>query len=198
MGGHAHSGTCYAQAAATVLRSAELRIVGRELKPHRVIVERIVAKHGTRGGYVNKVLEEECPSKCLRFREVQTADASRCLDLGRALLFSFWLTDDQWEAFSDFFRRTPSSILEELPTRAQDSKRIGHGAVIIGHSEDTWLLKNSWGDDFAQDGYFKISKALITDAGFTDVFFYEHELRAEDHAAYARMCKNELLHTIEE
>lgn len=72
-------GTCYAHAVATAVRAAESRIVGRTPETHAEIVERIVSKHGSKGGRVKKVLEEECPKRCLRYRKVSYSQANEAI-----------------------------------------------------------------------------------------------------------------------
>lgn len=52
-----YEGTCYANANATILRAAESRIVGRELEPHEVIVQRLITKYGLKGADTFSVLK---------------------------------------------------------------------------------------------------------------------------------------------
>ncbi|CAE7226055.1 ak1 [Symbiodinium natans] len=194
---HAHRGTCYAQAVATLVRHAERRIVGRNVEPHHVIADAIVKKHGTKGGCVEPVLNQVCPPRRLRWREVRADDAARCLQLGRAVLCGFHLSDKQWHSFSEFFRRFPSEVLGELPDPSKDVLS-GHGCVLIGQDPSMWKAKNSWGDDFGDGGYFRISKKLLEQmqARFFDIFFVEEDLSAEDREAYKNWCRNSHLHTV--
>ena len=192
----AHSGTCYAQAAATILRHAERRIVGRTPEMHHVIAKRIVERFGTKGGSVAHVLDVECPPKRLRWRKVHAQHAASCLEIGRAVLCAFHLTDEQWRSFSEFFRASPSGTLSELPN-AQKDVLFGHGCVLIGQEQDIWKAKNSWGDDFADGGYFRISKTLLTqlEAQFYDIYFLEQDLTKEDLEAYNAFCRRSSLRT---
>lgn len=35
---------------------------------------------------------------------------------------------------------------------------VNHGVVLIGYTEDYWIIKNSWGEDWGIDGYAHISR----------------------------------------
>lgn len=51
----------------------------------------------------------------------------------------------------------------------------GHAIVVVGASRRAWLVKNSWGHDFADEGYFRVAKNAI-DFKFYDVHFLEADL----------------------
>lgn len=89
-----------------------------------------------------------------------------------------------------FFARSPSGVLEEVPDR-DGSEVSGHAAILIGFANGAWKVKNSWGEEFADGGYFRISKQLLEAArpSFIDIFFYEHDLRPEDRKAYIEYCR---------
>mmetsp|Transcript_103400 Transcript_103400/g.183264 ORF Transcript_103400/g.183264 Transcript_103400/m.183264 type:complete len:367 (+) Transcript_103400:485-1585(+) len=198
---HQIGGTCYAHASATIVRSAEKRIVGRRLVSHEDLVGKIVQKYGCNGGHVKRVLQDECPSRCLRFKESSKAEAQVALQLGRPVLAAFYLTESQWTAFSTFFDSEPRAVLEQLPTREQSDTTSGHAVVIVGQEGGNWKFKNSWGDTFADDGYFRVSKICFDrmQSIYFDVFFYESELSEEDRLAYSSHLKaNERLFTIAE
>jgi len=196
---HKHSGTCYAHAAATVVRAAERRIVGRKLEEHHMMVQRLVDKYGTKGHSVKPILEEECSPRKLQCREVDTTGAAQAVDLGRAILLSFELTDAQWTEFSAFFNRAPSATLDsEFLSDSLGGKFGGHAVVIVGQDGNSWKIKNSWGDDFADGGYFQMSKSLVLNCNplFFDVFWYEHDLTKDDLVAYELHCRGSNLHSL--
>ena len=196
---HANTGTCYAQAAATMIRAAERRIVGRNLERHHVIAQRLVTQFGTKGIPTLRLigmLEQECEPRCLRVRRINSSAAISVVEHGRAILVDFHLDKAQWDCLSHFFSRSPSGVLNELPDR-DGSEVSGHAAILIGFAEGAWKVKNSWGDDFADGGYFRISKQLLEKAraNFIDVFFYEEELRPADKKAYIEYCRESKLLT---
>ena len=142
--GHPNAGTCYAHAAATVVRAAERRIVGRKLEEHFSMVARLVAKYGTKGASVAKVLEVECPARNMHYQFIDATRAAEAVDLGRAILLSFRLTDAQWSEFTCFFRQSPSDILDSLPD-SNDQDTSGHAVVIVGHNDQSWMIKKQLG-----------------------------------------------------
>lgn len=37
---------------------------------------------------------------------------------------------------------------------------IDHAVAIIGYTEDAWIIKNSWGTDWGEDGFFKLRRGV--------------------------------------
>ena len=35
---------------------------------------------------------------------------------------------------------------------------INHVVQLVGYTEEYWLVKNQWGDDWGEDGYMRISR----------------------------------------
>lgn len=199
---HEHSKTCYAHATATVVRAAERRIVGRKLEEHHVMVQRLVDKYGTKGvptSNLMAILKEECSPRKLQCREVDSSGAEQVIDLGRAIMLRFALTEAQWDQFLVFFKRTPSATLDsDCLSDSLGGKFQGHAVVIVGHDDKSWKIKNSWGDSFADGGYLQMSKSLVLDCNpiFFDVFWYEHDLTEDDLAAYERHCRGSNLRSV--
>lgn len=199
---HEHAGTCYAHAAATVVRAAERRIVGRELEEHQVMVQGLADKYGTKGvptSTLVAILEEECRPRKLQCQEVDTSGAAHAVHLGRAVLLRFDLTDAQWKEFSAFFKRTPCATLDsDSLSDSLGGKFDGHAVVIVGQDDKSWKIKNSWGDAFADGGYFQMSKSLVLDCNpkFFDIFWYQCDLTKDDLAAYEMHCRGSNLHSV--
>lgn len=181
-------GTCYAHAVATILRAAESRIIGRQCEPHSEKLARIVANYGAEGGDPRDVLASECPRVSLSWREVSIQEAVDIIrKRQRPLLVSFCLAQNQWVAFSDFFERDPKGVLSELPQPPIFARLPGHACVITELQADSvWVIKNSWGGQFADNGSFKVSKSLLTECGsiFIDVYFLDHDLQDDDRRSY--------------
>ncbi|KAL4497122.1 hypothetical protein ABPG72_019442 [Tetrahymena utriculariae] len=39
------------------------------------------------------------------------------------------------------------------------SVKLNHGALIVGYTDDFYIVQNSWGTSWGEDGYFRITKA---------------------------------------
>ena len=37
-------------------------------------------------------------------------------------------------------------------------KQINHAVVLVGYTRDYWLVRNSWGADWGENGYIRIKK----------------------------------------
>lgn len=57
-------------------------------------------------------------------------------------------------ASSDTLLGYHSGIIDDVTC----SDEIDHVAVIIGYDNQSWILQNSWGSDWGEDGYFRIKR----------------------------------------
>ena len=179
------------------MRHAEGRIVGRQIKPHYDLVFELVEKYGTKGANSEKVLQKECLPRNLRYCAVSKQEAQACLLLGRALLMSFRLYPEQWKSLSKFFGTNPRMVLTELPSDT-GSDHSGHAVVVIGFDEknQAWTLKNSWGEEWGDGGFCRISVNLPIPLRIYDVHFIEKDLRPEDWANFKKEMQNHKVHTL--
>jgi cathepsin L len=56
-------------------------------------------------------------------------------------------------AFSDFGwdNHSPSSIFKE-----SDPGQVNHGILLIGWDKEGWIIKNSWGPTWGDDGFMRV------------------------------------------
>ena len=165
-GPNQETGTCYAFAAATAIRSAQMRIFGRAVERHESLVRQITDRFGCDGAPINDVLSQFCPQKNLYYEAIGQETAESLLQAsGRVVLARFDLTESMWDAFTAFFLFDPSRVLQasDLSSDAgfEDSKVEGHAVVITGQTQDAWLVKNSWGEGFGDDGYFRVARDAL-------------------------------------
>lgn len=142
----------------------------------------MVALEGDKGGSIDRFfteyLSEHYPVKHLHLQgEAAALDA---VSKGREICGTFWLSEepiDAWHAFSSFFGRNPNGVLRErLSTTG--TKVVGHLVAIVGFNRDYWIIKNSWGRDWAENGYFYVARSGALDFTYHDVFFTVDDLKS--------------------
>lgn len=47
--------------------------------------------------------------------------------------------------------------------------QLDHGVVVVGygseHGEDYWIVRNSWGTDWGEEGYFRLRRNVADHGG---------------------------------
>jgi len=186
--------TCYAHAIATVIASAERRIVGRKPKDHDVIVDEIIKRHGSNGGYPRTVLSEECIKRGLGSSELlSTKEIVFWVMRGHAILAAFSLEENQWNDLSKFLKDQPNEILtwkhiSQPEIKYDESYNQGHVVVIGGYNqrENYWIIKNSWGKKSAHKGYWKVSADGPLKFTYYHVYFLIEDLKFDDLLNYIK------------
>lgn len=183
-------GTCYAYACATILRAANNRVRGREPIKHAELVKIIVKVFGKNGGDSSKVLDLFCPKMRLRWQLVDESEASNLIRRKHCIQLSFHLSGKKWATFSRFFDKNPKEVLRELVTTAKKHEEGRHAVVIVGESKckKNWKIKNSWGSEWANNGFCSVSKELVRSmkqVKYRHVYWLEKDLTDEERAAYA-------------
>ena len=192
-----HGGTCYANASAAVMHLAMKRIFGRDggYPDFFELREKLIAKYhnqsGKKGASTKKVLKEICPKYRLQCQRVYANGAMEAICANRPVVVTFRLTGAQWDQFDKFYDENPRGIL----TRSYlDSKHVstrdaeGHAVVLTSYDADSFRLMNSWGDDWADNGFFRVQKSLSDVLGlkfkFFDVSWAEDDLSENEKKAY--------------
>lgn len=96
--------------------AAESRIIGR-CPNFAKLEQQIEGEFGTDGGQVVKVLEKYCPPRKLKFKKVDLTGCINALKSGRAVAASFFLDENQWKHFSNFYRENPRGVLDNMIER---------------------------------------------------------------------------------
>jgi hypothetical protein len=148
-------GTCYAHAAATSIRAAEKLIRTPEDKSQ--MLARIVRRFGIDGGDSEEVLKVECPRKGLKYHWVNQQGVVNAINHNLPVLTSFAMTKKGWNAFFEFFQKFPKGVWTTMPDMRGPIDGA-HAVQIVGKTPRHWKLKNSWGDNWGDNGYFRISK----------------------------------------
>ena len=182
--------TCYANASAAVLHLAMKRIIGRDggYPDFYELRHELIAKYGEKGAQTKKVLEEVCPKYRLKCKEVDAIGAMKAVSARQPVVARFYLSGAQWDQFSQFYEQKPKGIL----TRSYlDSKHHstsnpgGHAVVLTSYDAESLRFMNSWGDDWADNGFFRVQNAnVLPGLKFFDVFWTLDSLSQEEKRAY--------------
>ncbi len=172
-------GTCYANASAAVLHLAMKRILGREggYPDFDVLKDDMIEAYGMHGSNTSKVLQEICPEYRLRSQKVDIKGAMEAVVKKRPVVARFRLTDDEWEAFSNFYKNTPTGILtqNELDVRERPTSpppyTSGHAVVFTSFNSKCLIFMNSWGQEWGDNGFFRVQNAEVLQLEFFDVYW---------------------------
>lgn len=185
--------TCYANAAATVLHLAMSRILGRQGgypdfdTLRRELIDCSDRLHTTSTLYV---LQEICPKYHLRCKKVDLKGAMEAIASSRPVVAIFRLTGYEWDRFEDFFKKESNrkSILTkeqiDITARPHDVPTDGHAVVLTSFNSECLRLLNSWGDKWADNGFFRVQNADVLGLDFIDVFWEEEDLTPVEKAYY--------------
>ena len=187
--------TCYAHASAAVMHLAMKSIIGRDggYPEFSDLRDKLIAKYGKHGESTEKVLKEICPEYRLRCRKVDANGAMRAICENRPVVVTFYLTGAQWDQFIKFYKYRENS--RRILTRSYlDSRRYstsasgGHAVVLTSYDADSFRLMNSWKDDWADNGFFRVQKSLsdVLDLKFEffDVSWAKDDLSEKEKKAY--------------
>lgn len=185
-------GTCYANASAAVLDLSMRRILGREggYPDFYKLREEFINRFGTEGANTLLVLQEMCPKYRLHCEGVDRAGAMKAIIAKRPVVTRFWLTDDEWNSFGNFFKSNPTGILTkkeiDITARPPNARTSGHAVVLTNFNSDCLRFMNSWGVGWAEQGFFKVQDADVLGLEFIDVFWTIKDLTEEEKSYYKK------------
>ena len=66
------------------------------------------------------------------------------------------------EADTSAFQMYSSGVVDD--TSCFSEGQIDHAVLAVGYTKDAWIVKNSWGSSWGQNGYIQISQDITKDA----------------------------------
>ena len=177
-------GTCYANAVAAGILLASARVLGRPKLDFFELRNKLINKYGKDGAATEMVLKEVLGEYRLHYKSVNEEEARKAIMKTRPCIARFGLDAKQWGNFTMFFEHNPKGILTKEILN-QDNfyswSTPGRHAVVLTHiSKDYLKFLNSWGTDFADNGYFRIKSADVIDPEFFYIFWYVSDLNNEE------------------
>ena len=184
-----HEGTCYANASAAVMHLAMKRIIGRDggYPDFFDLRARLIAKYGEHGASTKDVLKEICPVYRLQCQTVNAIGAMKAICAKRPVVVRFHLTGAQWDQFEKFYQENPRGILTRsyLDSKYHSTSAPGgHAVVLTSYDADSLRLMNSWGDQWADQGFFRVKNSDVLGLEFFDVFWTLNDLSKKEKKAY--------------
>ena len=183
-------GTCYANASATAIHLSLKRILGRDggYPKFEDIRRELIREHGSNSADTFGVLEKVCPRYRLRCSRISANLVFRALAAKRIVVAKFRLTECEWSVFEIFFQRYPEGILtnQEINTnrRSSSEQTSGHAVVVTSYTSNCLVLMNSWGDQWADKGFFRVEYTDVLGLEFMDVFWTESNLSLRERHYY--------------
>ena len=185
-------GTCYANASAAVLHMAMRRILGREGRypDFHELREEMIKEYGCDGANTKNVLIKMCKKYRLHSEEVKSKEAMEAAVQKRPVVAIYDLTDDEWQIFANFYKKNPAGILtqkeldfNQRPTNPPPETE-GHAVVLTSHNSKCLTFMNSWGQNWGDNGFFRVQNAEVLDMKFFDVFWRLDDLSEEEREYY--------------
>ena len=186
-----HGGTCYANASAAVMHLAMKRIVGRDggYPDFFELRKKLINKYGKKGASTIKVLREVCPEYRLQCERVDTNGAKKAITEKRPVVARFYLTGAQWDQFSQFYQEKGKGILTKSYLNSKTGSTSdpgGHAVVLTSYDAESLRLMNSWGDDWADSGFFRVQNSDVLGLEFFDVYWTLNDLSKDEKEAYKK------------
>lgn len=183
-------GTCYANAISACTYLSSSRVYGRKKLIFEELRKELIDKYGVNGANTFEILTNSNFLKKykLHSKEVNENDARRAIIRSRPCVAKFHLEGYQWGNFSKFFRENPKGILTKSIINQKNfyinEEAGGHAVVLVKISKNYLTLLNSWGSNWADNGYFKIENADVLNMKFCDIFWYISDLTQDEINAY--------------
>ncbi|KAN0023581.1 hypothetical protein ACTFIV_007968 [Dictyostelium citrinum] len=164
---------CFAHALATCIRSTYSRICGRCIPSHIVLVSKIESDYPN---FKDSNFNEIAKEYQIQVKSVHFIRVFDIVESGVPIYFSFGLNREGWKNFSKYTNdiQNKKTIFDFKKEYTENPDPSGHAVVIIGYDEELncFLIKNSWGENKANNGYIYISPTHLEMMNGKYFYFY--------------------------
>ena len=195
-----YSKECWIYSLSEIIYMANARKYGRKLDDFEEIYDDITKKYGKEGktnGEMEIIMTDILPKYDLIYEKINEENKLKeFLKKGIRCLGSFGLNNLEWENFSNYFKDysikkeekvLTKEILEKKLNYIKNPEEMGgrHAVVLIDiDDEDNYILVNSWGKYWGNNGLFKAKKECLKNSAFYAIYFNENILKKEENEAW--------------
>jgi hypothetical protein len=103
---------------------------------------------------------------------------------------TFSFDDLQGMNFSSFYKGTCKGVLTKAHIDDGDGTfKEGHAVALVGFNDSYLVFINSWGNEWANEGYFLVEPGAL-DFEFIDVSYFVSDLTENDRRNFKRYQDN--------
>ena len=185
--------TCYAHASATVLHLTMKRIHGPEndVPTFVELKDEMIGQFGKEAFSITTALKKMCQKYHLRYKPVDLKGAMEAVASSRPVVATFKLTRKEWDRFKEFFITNGKGILTkkeiDITARPSNPKRFGHAVVLTSFNSEYLRLLDSWGSDWADNGFIKVQNADVLGFKFYDVYWEIEDLNEKEKTSFKEL-----------
>ena len=214
-------GNCYLHATRNIIRMARARIFPPNIpNPDEIekeIIKEFPYQYDKEGNVLGRntfeVLQRMVPKYRLNVNQIlgnsdkeMERKVKSILLRRRPVVLTFRLTEKQWDNFCNFFDKsspnkkgfiTKEEINKNVPNNDKDGG--GHSVVITKYTKDYFTILNSWGDEWGDNGLFKIKDfSVFLSYRYFDVFYTLKDLTQYEKDEYQKMIERKKIEFLEE
>lgn len=121
--------------------------------------------------------------------KVDENGARKAVMKARICVVRFGLTEKQWENFNEFYKDNPKGILTKdiLGERNKDENLKGHAVILTQIFPDNLYFLNSYGNNWGDDGYFRVQNAEVLNAKFMEIIIEPYKYTDEQKEKFERV-----------
>ena len=180
--------TCYANAISVAMFMLSDKICGRKKLNYNKIRNQVIVKKkeyrkSSTFNILNLFLKEKKEEYKIECKICSEEEAKQAILKARPCIVRFALTQKQWNIFNNFFIENPQGILTKKIMETindNNNEKTGHAAVLTHIEKGCLKILNSYGDQWGDNGYFRVENGEVLDMKFCEIFYDFSKLSDEE------------------